>query len=171
MHKRIVEITVGIFVLLGILALLMLAVKVSGLNDIYESKNGYKITAEFINIGGLKPRAKVTVAGVAIGRVIDIRFDKESYNAKVTMMIEKEYDNIPEDSEISIKTAGLLGDNYISIAPGMSMDEFLTDGAHIDAANTMQAIVLEDLISKFFSSKASGLNLEAEDRSDNETNQ
>lgn len=168
MHKRIIEIAVGIFVLLGMVALLMLAVKVSGLNDIYESNNGYKISAEFINIGGLKPRAKVTMAGVSIGRVTGIHFDKESYNAIVTLMIDNLYDNIPEDSEVSIKTAGLLGDNYISISPGMSMDEFLRDGDKIEVGNTTQAIVLEDLINKFFSSKASGLNLDADDNSETE---
>lgn len=163
MQKRVIEITVGIFVLLGMVALLMLAIKVSGLNDIYESKNGYKISAEFINIGGLKPRAKVTMAGVSVGRVTDIQFDKASYNAIVTLMIDNEYDNIPEDSEVSIKTAGLLGDNYISITPGMSMDEFLREGDLIEVGNTTQAIVLEDLINKFFSSKASGLTLDPDD--------
>lgn len=159
MQKRIIEITVGIFVLLGMLALLILAVKVSGLNDFYKSKGGYKITAEFSNIGGLKPRAKVSIAGVAIGRVTDIYFDKETYNAVVTMLIDNNFDNIPEDSEASIKTSGLLGDNYISITPGMSMDEFFKEGDHIDVGNTLQAVVLEDLINKFFSSKASGLDL------------
>lgn len=158
MNKRIVEILVGIFVLLGMLALLMLAVKVSGLSDVYESNNGYKITAEFVNVGGLKPRAKVSMAGVSIGRVTDIQFDKQTYNAVVTMMIDARFDNIPEDSEASIKTAGLLGDNYVSIFPGMSDDVYFKEGTHIDVGYTTQAVVLEDLINKFFSSKASGLN-------------
>lgn len=160
MQKRIIEIAVGVFVLLGILALLVLAIKVSGLHDIYEGNGGYKIAAEFINVGGLKPRAKVTMAGVAVGRVVSITFDRETYNAEVSMLIDKAYDNIPEDSDFSIKTAGLLGDNYISINPGMSMDQFLREGDHIDVANTSQAIVLEDIISKFFSSQASGLKMD-----------
>jgi phospholipid/cholesterol/gamma-HCH transport system substrate-binding protein len=159
MHKRTVEIAVGIFVLLGMLALLMLAVKVSGLSDIYESNNGYKVTAEFTNIGGLKPRAKVSMAGVAIGRVLSIEFDKDTFYAKVHMMIEQKFNNIPEDSQASIMTAGLLGDNYLGITPGMD-DAVLANGSVIEVGNTNQALVLEDLISKFFSSKASGLNLD-----------
>ncbi len=159
MHKRTVEIAVGIFVLLGMLALLMLAVKVSGLSDIYESKEGYKITAEFTNVGGLKPRAKVSMAGVAIGRVLSIEFDKNSFYAKVHMIIEQQFNNIPEDSQASIMTAGLLGDNYLGLSPGVE-DDVLVDGSVIEVGNTNQALVLEDLISKFFSSKASGLNLE-----------
>jgi len=162
MHKRTVEITVGIFVLLGMLALLMLAVKVSGLSDIYESKEGYRVTAEFTNVGGLKPRAKVSMAGVAIGRVLSIEFDKDSFYAKVHMIIDKKFNNIPEDSQASIMTAGLLGDNYLGLTPGMEED-VLTDGSVIEVGNTTQALVLEDLISKFFSSKASGLNLEEDD--------
>lgn len=162
MHKRIIEIAVGIFVLLGMLALLMLAVKVSGLSNIYDSKHGYKMTAEFTNVGGLKNRAKVTMAGVAIGRVVDIRFNRETYNAMVTMMIDSDYNNIPEDSEASIKTAGLLGDNFISMTPGMSNEDFFKEGDHIDVGSTIGAVVLEDLINKFFSSKASGLNLDEE---------
>lgn len=158
MHKRTVEIAVGIFVLFGFVALLMLALKVSGLNDIYESHEGYKITAEFTNVGGLKPRAKVSMAGVAIGRVLSIEFDKATFNANVNIVIDKKFDNIPEDSQASIMTAGLLGDNYLSITPGMS-DEVMADGMVIEVGNTNQAMVLEDLISKFFSSQASGLNL------------
>jgi phospholipid/cholesterol/gamma-HCH transport system substrate-binding protein len=159
MQKRTIEIAVGIFFLLGILAFAMLAIKVSGLNEFSYIEEGYTITAEFENIGGLKHRARVSIAGVAVGRVDAIQYDPKNYVAKVTMTIEKAVKNIPNDTTASILTSGLLGDNYIGLTPGFSND-FLKSGDNIPLENTNKAVVLEDLISKFFSSQASGLKSE-----------
>lgn len=155
MQKRMTEITVGIFFLMGIAALTVLAIRVSGLNDVYQFVEGYTLTVEFDNIGNLKPRAKVTMAGVPIGRVTGIGFDRENYVAKVTLIINQEINNIPDDSQASILTAGLLGDNYIGFSPGQST-AFFKPGAMISTASTNGAVVLEELVSKFFSSQASG---------------
>ena len=118
---------------------------------------GYNITAEFENIGGLKPRARVTVAGVAVGRVTDIRFDPKGYLAKVFIRMDAPVNNIPDDSRASILTSGLLGDNYIVLTPGFS-DQFFKAGDNIVVENTNKAIVLEELVSKFMANQASGLN-------------
>jgi phospholipid/cholesterol/gamma-HCH transport system substrate-binding protein len=155
MRKRFIDITVGIFFLMGIAALTALAIRVSGLNDVYQSREGYTLIAEFDNIGGLKPRAKVTMAGVSIGRVTSIEFDKDNYVAKVTLFIKEEINNIPDDSQASILTAGLLGDNYIGFSPGQSQSYFQPDQM-ISVASTNSAVVLEELISKFVSGQASG---------------
>src|SRR5690349_6053254 len=120
MQKRTIEIAVGIFFLLGIAAFIMLAVKVSGLSDAYESREGYTIRAIFENVGSLKPRAKVTIAGVQVGRVLSIEFDKAEYAAKVVMFLNQGVNNLPDDTKANILTAGLLGDNYISLTPGFS---------------------------------------------------
>lgn len=156
MQKRTIEIAVGIFFLLGIAAFIMLAVKVSGLSDAYESREGYTVTAIFENVGGLKPRAKVTIAGVQVGRVLSIQFDKTEYAAKVVLFLNQNVNNIPDDTKANILTAGLLGDNYISLNPGFS-ETYLKDGDQIPLENTNKAIVLEELISRFLSSQASGL--------------
>ena len=156
MQRRTIEIGVGIFMLLGIGAFVMLALKVSGLDDIYNNDKGYIITAHFENVGGLKPRARVTIAGVAVGRVLAIEFDKEYYLAKVTLSIDKDVDNLPDDTVASILTAGLLGDNYISLNPG-SNETLLKANGHIGVENTYQAVVLEELLSKFLAGQASGI--------------
>lgn len=155
MRKRTVEIWVGIFFLLGIISLSLLAVRVSGLLDVYQFEEGYNLTVEFDNIGNLKPRAKVTMAGVPIGRVTGINFDKKNYVARVTLLINQDVNNIPDDSQASILTAGLLGDNYVGFSPGQSPDFFKANEV-ISTASTNGAIVLEELIAKFFSSQASG---------------
>lgn len=155
MQKRTIEIAVGIFFLLGIAAFAVMAIKVSGLSEIYNA-SGYTITAEFENIGGLKPRARVSIAGVAVGRVVSIDFDDKSYLAKVTLNIDNSVRNLPDDTSASILTAGLLGDNYIGLSPGFS-DNFLKPGANIPLENTNKAVVLEELVSKFFAGQASGL--------------
>jgi phospholipid/cholesterol/gamma-HCH transport system substrate-binding protein len=155
MQKRTVEIAVGIFVLLGIAALIMLALRVSGLNDIYMRDDGYELTAQFVNVGGLKPKARVSIAGVQVGRVTEITFDRETHRALVKMSIDREVNNLPEDTQARILTAGLLGDNYIGLTPGMNFDEFLAPGGQV--TDTHEAIVLEDLIAKFFTGKASGI--------------
>lgn len=155
MQKRTVEIAVGIFVLLGVAAFAMLALKVSGLNSLITRDNSYEITANFVNVGGLKPKARVSIAGVPIGRVTKIEFDKSSHSSIVTMNIDKNIDNLPEDTQARILTAGLLGDNYIGLIPGINFDQYLTPGSQI--TDTHEAMVLEDLIAKFLTGKASGI--------------
>ncbi len=155
MQKRTIEIAVGLFFLLGIAAFMMMAIKVSGLSEIYVT-DGYPLKAEFENVGGLKPRARVSIAGVPIGRVVSIDFNDEKYVAVVTLIIDKSVSNLPDDTTASILTSGLLGDNYIGLSPGFST-EFLKSGDNIPLENTNKAVVLEELVSKFFSSQASGL--------------
>jgi len=150
------DIAVGIFFLLAIAAFIILAVKVSGLNEIFIPERGYTISAEFENIGGLKPRARVTIAGVTVGRVIAIEYDHKNYLAKVKLFIYGKVNNIPDDTTASILTAGLLGDNYIGFTPGFSDNYFKNDDT-IAVEKTTKAVVLEELISKFMSSQASGL--------------
>lgn len=160
MRGKTIEITVGLFVLAGLLAFLMLALRVSGLSDVYRANEGYEITAEFENVGGLKPKARVSIAGVQVGRVKSIVFDKNNHYAKVTMLIFNSIDNLPENTEAQILTAGLLGDNYIALLPQQSMDDaaadahqYLKPGANIGIENTHKAVILEDLISKFLANQ------------------
>lgn len=153
-QRKSIEITVGLFMLAGLAALLMMALRVSGLNDVYTRTPGYTITAVFDNAGGLKPKAKVTIAGVSVGRVISIGLEKGSYLAEVTIRVNDKVDDIPDDSHASILTAGLLGDNYIGLTPGFS-ETFLKAGSRIPETQTDSAVILENLISKFLSSKAS----------------
>lgn len=154
---RTVEIAVGALIIAGIASLLMLALQVSGLSNLFERDSGYKVYAYFENIGGLKIRAKVSVAGVVIGRVCAIELDPISFNAKVTMCIASDrIDKFPSDSQVSIMTAGLLGDNYIALVPGFNDSEYLSDGSYIPIENTHSALLLEKLISKFMANQVSG---------------
>lgn len=149
MKNRKLEIWVGLFVIIGIAAFLVLALQVSGLSDFYSVKKGYTVKAAFSNIGGLKVRSKVTISGVTVGRVMEILLvgnEYGEYQAVVSLSIEKDVHTLPDDSSAKILTAGLLGDNYVEIVPGHS-DKFLTDGSTIEL--TSQAMLLEDLISKF----------------------
>jgi len=148
--KRWLELSVGVFVAGGLAALAMLAFKVANLGaaDLVE---GYSIQARFDNIGQLKTKAPVTLAGVRIGRVTDINID-DRYYAVVTLNISKRYSNLPEDTGASILTAGLLGEQYIALEPGGS-DAYLKDGDAIRI--TQSALVLEKLISQFLYNKAS----------------
>ena len=154
MHKRTVEAAVGFFMLVAGASILILAIKVSGLTDFFGSNDGYRVTADFANIGGLKVRSRVAIAGVPIGRVTSIEFENEEYVARVTMIIDSKINNIPDDSQASILTAGLLGDNYIGITAGFSED-YLNQNDHIELGNTMSAMVLEELISRFLAGQAS----------------
>lgn len=156
MSKRTIELTVGLFVLIGVAAFVLLAVKVSGLNDIYDSDEGYYLTADFENVGGLKSRARVSIAGVPVGRVVEIKFDQEKYLATVKLSIDKHINNLPDDTTASILTSGLLGDNYIGLNPGFN-ETFLKEGGHIMLENTSKAVVLEELLSKFLAGQASGI--------------
>ncbi|BBT15148.1 outer membrane lipid asymmetry maintenance protein MlaD [Metapseudomonas otitidis] len=145
MQIRTLEIGVGLFLLAGLLALLLLALRVSGLS-VGSAGETYKVYAHFDNIAGLTVRAKVTMAGVTIGRVTAIDLDRDSYTGRVTMELEKKVDNLPTDSTASILTAGLLGEKYIGISVGGD-DQLLKDGSTI--RDTQSALVLEDLIGKF----------------------
>ena len=156
MQKRTIEVIVGLFILSGLAALLMLALKVSGLvgMDMFREKEGYHITADFDNVGGLKVRSRVALAGVPVGRVVHIELDQQNFIAKVTLVIDKHIDHIPTDSRFSILTAGLLGDNYLGITPGFS-DSFLHEGGHVGISSTDSALILEQLLSRFLAGQAS----------------
>lgn len=145
MRIRTVEISVGLFMLIGLLALLVLALNVSGLN-LTPKEGGYKLYASFENIGGLTPRAKVSMSGVQIGEVRGIRLDPQMLMAEVEMEIFADVDYISTDSSAMILTSGLLGQQYVGIIPGGEMD-VLADGDFI--FNTQSALVLEDLVGKF----------------------
>jgi phospholipid/cholesterol/gamma-HCH transport system substrate-binding protein len=151
--NRTLEIGTGLFVLLGFAALLFLTTQLpaSGLK-FGGAKAGYHVTAEFDNIGDLKVGSPVTMSGVRIGEVSGIRFDPKDYKAVVTMRLDLQYNQIPEDSFASIQTTGLLGGKYISLSPG-GLDTYLKDGSRID--QTQSAIVLESLINKFFANYSS----------------
>lgn len=148
--SKTIEILVGLFVALGIVALFFLAMQVSNLGT-FTDREGFTIRARFDNSGSLKIRSPVSMAGVTIGRVSAIRFDKETYKSVVEMRIQPQYDTIPSDTTASILTAGLLGEQYIGLEPGGS-DEFLGEGGEIEL--TQSALVLEQLIGKFLFSKA-----------------
>lgn len=153
MQSRIVEIWVGVFVALGFAALLMLAMQVSNLSSLYADA-GYEVTARFRNIGGLKVRSPIKMAGVHIGRVSRIDFDNKTYEAIVTMNIERQYDKIPIDTSASILTAGLLGEQYIGLEAGGEA-EFLVKNSELNPSLTQSAVVLEQLIGKFLYNSAS----------------
>jgi phospholipid/cholesterol/gamma-HCH transport system substrate-binding protein len=137
------EILVGIFVLLGMAALLMLSMKVSNINSLFTGES-YTVDAYFSNIGGLKPKSPVKMSGVKVGEVSDIQYDFSRYEAKVSFNINIKYDKIPADSSASIYTAGLLGEQYIGLEAGGD-ELFLQTGDEIQL--TESAIVLERLIS------------------------
>ncbi len=151
-HSKTQDTLVGLFVACGIAALFYMALQISNLGN-YSSGEHYTITARFQNSGGLKIKSPVSVAGVRIGRVASIVLDRESHESVVTMSIESQYNNLPDDSGASIYTAGLLGEQYISIDPGSS-EEFLKDKSKIEIVSS--AIVLEEMIGKFMLNKAEG---------------
>jgi len=150
MNNRMVEILVGAFMAAGLVAFFFLAMQVSNLST-SGNGDGYEVTARFDNIGSLKVRSPVTMAGVRVGRVSDIGFDRRTYEAVVTLRIESEYNVIPDDSFAKIFTAGLLGEQYIGLDPGGS-EKFLQQGSEISL--TQSALVLEEIIGQFLFSKA-----------------
>lgn len=143
-----IEIAVGFFVIAGVLAFLFLAIEVSGVNVKYDNQTQYKISADFSNASGLSPKAKVTLAGVIVGRVQSIGIDKNNFQAKVEMLIDQDVNYIPIDSIAAIQTAGILGEKYVALSLGAD-EEVLKDGDNI--SDTQSSLVLEELIGKFLS--------------------
>ena len=134
----------GLFVFLGFASLFFLATQTTRLQGYFDS-DSYRVTARFEDVAGLKKRAPVTMSGVTIGQVERIEFDKSNLNAVVTLKIRSEFNVIPEDSDASILTSGLLGSKYIGIGAGGS-DAYLTSDSEIEL--TQSAVVLENLIGK-----------------------
>ncbi len=149
MTKRELDLWVGIFALIGIGAMLFLSFKVANLAS-FSNGDSYQVKAKFDNIGGLKVRAAVKSAGVVVGRVADIRFDNDSFEAVVTMNIDSRF-QFPKDSSAKILTSGLLGDQYVGLAAG-------GDTVNLKGGDTVKitqsAVVLENLISSFLYNKA-----------------
>ena len=153
MAQKNLELAVGLFVALGLAAFFLLALKVSDIASIGEDK-GYRVTARFENIGGLKVRAPVTLGGVRIGRVVEVDLDRQSFDAVVTLSIDPRYDRLPEDSSASILTSGLLGEQYVGLEPG-GMDGYLKSGSVVKL--TQSALVLEKLIGRMLTNAVDGL--------------
>ena len=149
MERTTIDLWFGAFVAAGIAALLVLALKVGNLGA-ERATQTYRVEARFDNIGGLKVRAPVRSAGVLVGRVSDIHFDNERFQANVTLALDRRY-SFPRDTSASILTSGLLGENYIGLEAGGD-DKKLADGDRI--ALTQSAVVLERLIGQFLFSKA-----------------
>jgi phospholipid/cholesterol/gamma-HCH transport system substrate-binding protein len=149
-NKRAIEIWVGIFAIAGMAALFMLAMKVSNIAT-FTGESGYRLTARFDNIGGLKVRSPVSMAGVRVGRVAEISFDNHTYEAVVTMLIEPRFDTLPKDTSAAILTSGVLGENYVGLEAG-ARQTFLQDGDEIRI--TQSALVLENLIGQFLVNQA-----------------
>ena len=150
---RTLEISTGLFVLLGFAALAFLTTQLPGSGvKLRTSKDTYLVTAKFDNVGDLKVGAPVTMAGVRIGRVESVQLNAAEYKAVVTLSIDKRYNNIPEDVDAAIQTSGLLGAKYVGLGSGGSTT-FLASGSQIEL--TQSALVLEDLVNKLFANIAS----------------
>jgi phospholipid/cholesterol/gamma-HCH transport system substrate-binding protein len=149
MERTTLDLWVGAFVVAGMAALVVLALKVGNLST-YNVSETYQLQGHFINVGGLKPSASVRSSGVLVGRVTSIVLDTERYEAKVTMSIDKRY-QFPKDTFANILTSGLLGEQYIGLSPGGD-DKLLQNGDEFK--KTQSAIVLEELIGKFMFNKA-----------------
>ena len=144
-QTRSVEIGTGLFIFLGLAAVFFLTTRATGLSSQLD-ENAYEVFARFDNVGSLKDRAPVSMSGVTIGRVTSVEFDPQRLEAVVTMKINSKYDQIPDDSDASILTSGILGSQYVGLQAGGS-DMYLEDGSEI--LFTQSAIVLENLIGKF----------------------
>ena len=149
MQRTTIDLWVGVFVTAGLVGLLVLALKVGNASTVNMS-DGYTVTADFDNIGGLKARAPVKSAGVVVGRVENIAFNNQNFRATVTLRIGKQFE-FPKDSSVSILTAGLLGEQYVGVDGGGDV-ELLGDGDKFRL--TQSAIVLEKVIGQFLYSKA-----------------
>ncbi len=149
MNRSTIDLWVGVFVVLGIGALLFLALKVGNLAT-FSNNETYQVQARFANIGGLKVRAPIKSAGVVVGRVADIRFDNETYEALVSMTLDYSY-QFPRDTTAKILTSGILGEQYIGLEAGGD-GVMLKNGDRVRL--TQSAVVLENLISQFLFNKA-----------------
>lgn len=144
-HSTTQDTFVGVFVATGIAALFFMAMQISNLSS-FSKDETYTITAAFENSGGLKVKSAVVVGGVRVGRVTGIDLDQKKFQSVVTMNIESQYNQLPEDTTASIFTAGLLGEQFVSLEPG-GMEELLVDNSEIEI--TQSAIVLEEVIGQF----------------------
>ncbi len=151
MNRTTIDLWVGIFVALGLAALVFLSLQVANLTGATSGAT-YTLTARFDDLGGLKVKAPVKSAGVVVGRVAGVSFDNQTFEAVVTLRIEKRY-QFPADSSAKILTSGVLGDQYVGLLPGGDTED-LKDGDTIEL--TQGAIVLENLISKFLFNSTSG---------------
>ena len=149
MSRKMLDLWVGFFVAVGFAAVMFLALKVAS-TATFAAGDGYEVKAKFDNIGGLKARAPVKSAGVVVGRVAEIRFDNQSFEAVVTMNIDKRY-QFPKDTSAKILTSGLLGEQYVGLSAGGDTVN-LKDGDTLKL--TQSAIVLENLIGQFLFNKA-----------------
>ena len=150
MERSLLDLWVGVFVVVGIIALMILALKVGNASSTFDVGQTYQLVGRFDNIGGLKRRAPVKSAGVVVGRVADIQFDNKAFSAKVTMNIDQRY-QFPRDSSASILTSGLLGEQYIGLEAGGD-EKMLANGEAVKL--TQSAVVLEKLIGQFLYNKA-----------------
>ena len=150
MGRTTIDLWVGIFVAAGLAALMLLAFKVSNASTSFHAENEYTVSAEFDNIGSLKPRAPVRSAGVLVGRVESVAFDTKKYVARVTLKIDERYP-FPKDTTASVLTSGLLGEQYVGLDAGGD-DDMLKSGDVIKI--TQSAVVLEKLIGQFLYNKA-----------------
>lgn len=157
-QTRTIEIGTGLFALLGLGALFFLTTQTTGNRD-FDVADTFEVKARFENVGSLKTRAPVSMSGVTIGRVTGIEFDPVALEAVVTFVIDGRYDEIPDDSDASILTSGLLGSQYIGLQAGGS-PMYLEDGSEIYF--TQSAVILENLVGKFL--LGSGSDKEAEDK-------
>lgn len=149
MERRVVDLWVGLFVVAGFIALMMLALKVGNFGA-YRPKNVYVVTAHFDNIGGLKEQAPVRSSGVVVGRVAGVRFDSKKFDAEVTLTMDGQF-KFPTDTTAAILTSGILGENYVGLEAG-GEEQFLKNGDVVKL--TQSAVVLEKIISQFLYSKA-----------------
>ena len=141
MTRKAIETTVGLFLLIGVAAMIWLALKVGNWSP--TTTHDYEVTARFDNIGGLTVKAPVTLAGVTIGRVASIGIDADDSSARITLQIDQAHDNLPTDTSAAILTSGLLGAQYVGLDPGAE-ETYLKDGDRIEI--TQSAVVLEHLI-------------------------
>lgn len=149
MTQRTMEIAVGLFMIAGLAALLFLALKVSGLS-LQSAGNTYTVYANFNDIGGLRPRGRVSMAGVTVGSIESITLEPETFQARVSLAIRSDVDNIPADSAAVIRTSGLLGEQYIDISIGGDMDSLQAGDTFY---STQSAMNLERMISNFASGR------------------
>ncbi|MGP1931384.1 MAG: outer membrane lipid asymmetry maintenance protein MlaD [Arsenophonus sp. ET-YP4-MAG3] len=144
------EILVGLFILISLSAITFLFLRVIDIKS-FNNQSTYKITAFFTNVGGLKINSPVKIGGVVVGQIVNIILDKKTYNSQLTLAIFSQYDNIPDNSSLSILTTGLLGEQFLALHlgfydPSIGVN-FLKDGGRIE--DTKPAIILEDLIGHF----------------------